>query len=113
MTKERLEQLGPTWRAYKKYQEHRTLPIDLTKEYGLDQEQTEYLEDLIDWYNEPDCDSLYHSDHDPVRAMALDECLTEAQHQGLDGWSDGEKVIITRFIQDLGKAVKVTMDTYK
>ncbi|MGD9727627.1 MAG: hypothetical protein AB7L09_21540 [Nitrospira sp.] len=54
---------------------------------------------------EPVPDSLYHSVWDPERALQLAECITEAIHQDLDGWSSRDRSAIQRFLKDLGLAL--------
>jgi hypothetical protein len=86
----------------------------------LNPEQVSYLYDLIQLPFNPDYKGLYDivpnnvSEPDAsARMEAVCEVLGESLHQNLDGWSDGEKVVIQLYLMDLGIAANLTIKSYK
>ena len=92
---------SPHWENHREYAQE-----DLKLAYELTDEQTYYLHQLVQDQFDPDVTSLYRSQWIAKNAMIVAQTITEALHQSLDGWSDGEKVIIELFLSDLGRAVK-------
>ncbi len=70
----------------------------------LNPEQVTYLYDLIQIPFEQYVATLYRTTWSDKDAQVLAENITESIHQSLDGWDDGEKVIIELFLHDLGRA---------
>ncbi len=70
----------------------------------LTAEQVSYLHELVQSRFE-NVASLYRSSWSATNGRIVAETITEAIHQGLDGWSDGEQVVIRLFLHDLGRAV--------
>ncbi len=63
-----------------------------------------YLWHLIQRQFEPNVATLYRTIWSDRDAQILAGNITESLHQSLDGWDDGEKVIIELFLHDLGRA---------
>jgi hypothetical protein len=79
---------------------------DLQKAYDLNTLEAIYLERLIQSNFDPEAESLYRSHWTDEDAQNLAECVTESIHQGLDGWDDRDKAVITLYLHDLGLALK-------
>lgn len=60
-------------------------------------EQCSYMADLVYILNE--------SVAPAITDQELGEMVGEAEHEGYDGWSDGERLIIELFVADLRRAV--------
>lgn len=87
---------------------------------NLDEVQLSYLRELIQLPYNKDYRSLYSmlpsNDAQPDAQLRKDcvcETLGEAMHQGLEGWSDGEKVVIELFLMDVGIASNLMLQSYK
>ena len=57
------------------------------------------------WYNVE-----WGTEENTAKAVKLCETVSEALHQGLDGWSYAEQDTINRFLDDIGKAMEQTED---
>lgn len=57
---------------------------------------------------EPHLFSLYRSNWTAEDALVLGETITESIHQDLDGWSDEEKVVINKYLEDIQVACTIT-----
>ncbi len=92
------EQTHENWREYDKENIKHCFPNYSSA--GVD-----YLYQLIqgDFSTTP-ISLLYKSNWTSAEALRLAEIVTESLHQSLDGWSDGEKVIIQLYLHDLAKA---------
>lgn len=87
---------------------------------NLDKVQLSYLRELIQLPFNPDYRSLYdiapNNDAEPdaqLRMSCISETIGECMHNSLEGWSDGEKVVIELFLMDLGIATNLTFKSYK
>ena len=79
-----------------------------------------YLHQLIQLPFNPDYKSLYDitpnssAEKDAyLRMSCVSEVIGECMHNNLEGWSDGEKVVIQLFLMDLGIAANLTLQAYK
>ncbi len=86
----------------------------------LNEIQVSYLHELIQLPFNPDYRSLYsitpNNDAEPdaqLRMSCVSETIGECMHNSLEGWSDGEKVVIELFLMDLGIATNLTIKSYK
>ena len=73
---------------------------DLKKCYGLTDQEAADLHYLVQRTFDPDRKSAYECD--PTR---LGITIRESLHQGLDGWSSHEQVIIEKYLDDIALAV--------
>jgi len=124
---DRIELLSRVWGLYQEIEDspyledHKEYDQELlVHRYELTEEQAYYLFELIQLQFDKDYRSLYDiipsNNLEPdaqARQEAVCEVIGESMHQSLDGWSDGEKVIITRYLMDLGIATNLTLKSYK
>ena len=111
-TTERLPNLGAVYRIWQELddaellEDRREYDEDmLRKAYPiLTKPMAYYLWHLIQRQFEPNVATLYRTHWRYMDAKYLAENITEALHQSLNGWSDGEMVIIELFLHDLGRA---------
>lgn len=106
--------MAATKKVWKIYQEY--IDLDLLedrREYSINDHQRQHnltmsdattLYKLVQTHFTEKAKSLYRSHWDEKDALELAINITEAMHQGLDGWSDQEKVVITLFLHDLAVA---------
>ncbi len=87
---------------------------------NLDKVQLSYLRELIQLPYNKDYRSMYditpNNDAEPdalLRMSCVSETIGECMHNSLEGWSDGEKVVIELFLMDLGIATNLTLKSYK
>ncbi len=128
MTDTRTARLSQVWDIYQDLMDDDVLLHDrreydqemLAEMYLLSEEQSHYLHLLIKLQFDPNYKSLYDiipsNKKEPdatERQEAVCEVIGESMHQSLDGWSDGEKVIITLYLMDLGIATNLTYKSYK
>lgn len=73
-------------------------------------EEAIYLYELIQNHFDPKADSLYYSQWSTDDAMILAQNITESIHQSFDGWEDWEKIVIERYLHDLGLAQKAAKE---
>ncbi len=104
-----LAQVYSTWQELRDddmLEDRREYDLELLAESEphLNPEQVSYLYDLIQMPFEPNVATLYRTIWSDKDAQILAGNITESLHQSLDGWDDGEKVIIELFLHDLGRA---------
>ena len=125
---EKLPNLGAVYRIWQELIDNDLLPLwsehdehELLKRHPiLGRRAVNYLYQLIQRPFDPNYKSLYditpNNDAEPdakIRKDSVCEVIGEAMHQSLDGWSDGEKVVIELFLMDLGAAANLTVEAYK
>lgn len=104
--------LDKVWKSYEEIGELNLL--EDRREYSLEdlqwseptfsQEEINYLYRLIQMNFHPSAGKIYRSNWTSEEALKLAENITESIHQGLDGWTDAEKVIINLYLHDLAIA---------
>jgi len=72
--------------------------------YGLGKEGSKHLWLLIQSVTN---DDYVIGNKDPVKVT---ECLAEAVHEGLEGWSDPDKAVILAFLADTALAAKLSAE---
>ena len=76
-------------------------PDQLERMYDLTEYDAALLAVLIKGHFEPGVYSL--SDLDPTEVVDM---IGESEHEGFDGWSESDKVVIIAFLYDIVSAVK-------
>ncbi len=108
MNKDTREELGRVWRSMIDQD-----LIDDRREYDIDMLQKMYV------LNKDDAKVLYLAIQgitDPRRsyhqggAHVFLEMVQEAIHQGLDGWSDHDQMVIVAFLSDIGWGINHSQD---
>ena len=125
MTPSRTNKLASVWKAWETIQDTEVLEDRreydqemLSTMYGLNEEQSHYLHQLIKLQFDPNYTDLYsmipstragdYRNHKDRLIDAVVETFGESMHQSFDGWEDGEKVIISLYLMDVAIAANIT-----